>query len=351
MKNFDTRAYNISDFVEWQAGGLLILSPKFQRRAVWTQRAKSYLVDTVMQGKPMPKVLITQGLVDGRNVRTVIDGQQRLRAILEFLDDNYRVSRTYSKEHGGKLYSELPAELKNEILQYELGVDVLFNTELPELLDIFARLNTYSVKLNRTELLNASYLGAFKTQAHLLGHSYAEFLLEAKVLSPSNVARMAEVELLSDLLGGIIVGISSKKSIPTHYRKFDDADQLVLTAAADVRKVMSRIAEIYSPADLSQTNFRRIHFFYSLFMAVAAIEVGVPGLEKYERLTSSNSTIRVEVDELSANFDDEDFPKSERAESDFATFISGARRATTDQPVRQHRTEFILRRLERAGVS
>lgn len=41
MKNFDTRTYSISDFVEWDKNGLLELSPDFQRRSVWTDKAKS----------------------------------------------------------------------------------------------------------------------------------------------------------------------------------------------------------------------------------------------------------------------------------------------------------------------
>ena len=75
MKNFDTRTYNISDFVEWSSKEQLELSPRFQRKSVWTERAKSYLVDTVLRGKPIPKILMTQSLRDGKNIRTVIDGQ------------------------------------------------------------------------------------------------------------------------------------------------------------------------------------------------------------------------------------------------------------------------------------
>jgi hypothetical protein len=80
MKQFDARSYSVADFVEWAGNNLLDLSPKFQRRSVWTRAAKSFLIDTVLRGKPMPKVLLTQDLVGKRNVRTVVDGQQRIRA-------------------------------------------------------------------------------------------------------------------------------------------------------------------------------------------------------------------------------------------------------------------------------
>ncbi len=79
MKKFDTRVYSISDFVEWNSSKLLELSPSFQRRSVWSEKAKSYLMDTIIRGKPVPKVLMTQDLKKSKTIRTIIDGQQRIR--------------------------------------------------------------------------------------------------------------------------------------------------------------------------------------------------------------------------------------------------------------------------------
>ena len=101
MKNFDTRVYSISDFVEWESSNLLNLSPDFQRRSVWSEKAKSYLIDTIIQGKPIPKILITQEVGARRNVRVVVDGQQRLRAILEFISGAFRISRAHNREFAG----------------------------------------------------------------------------------------------------------------------------------------------------------------------------------------------------------------------------------------------------------
>lgn len=47
MKNFDSRTYSINDFIEWDDRGQLEISPKFQRRSVWSPQAKSYLIDTI----------------------------------------------------------------------------------------------------------------------------------------------------------------------------------------------------------------------------------------------------------------------------------------------------------------
>lgn len=353
MKSFDTRTYNISDFAEWQSTKSLMLSPEFQRRAVWTTKAKSYLIDTVLRGKPMPKVLLTQKLVDGRNLRTVVDGQQRLRAILEFMSDDFAVMRTHNQEFAGDRYSDLSPETRDDFLQYEIGVDVLFNTELSELLDIFARLNTYSVKLNSTELLNASYLGAFKTKAHELGHKYAEYWREAGLFTDAKLARMFEVELAADLLGALLRGISSRKQIPSFYRDFDDSEEEVEQAAVDFNKTMSTFSQIYSAEDLRGSNFGRVHLFYSAFLAISSIQTGRPDIPMTD---GSSPTVqhtpimptraRVALDDMSAQFDtytSKDWAGEMPA--NWQEFIQGSRRATTDQGVREERSRFIVQHI------
>ncbi|MGT2425602.1 DUF262 domain-containing protein [Amnibacterium kyonggiense] len=350
MKSFDTRTYSVSDFAEWQGSGQLILSPEFQRRAVWTTKAKSYLIDTVLRGKPMPKVLITQSLVDGRNLRTVVDGQQRLRAILEYMSNDFPVMRTHNQEFAGARYEDLPPAVQGEFWQYEIGVDVLFNTELSELLDIFSRLNTYSVKLNNTELLNATYLGAFKTTAHELGHRYAQYWRESGVFTDTQLARMGEVEMAADLLGALLVGISSRKQIPVFYRDYDDAEDEVERAARMFDNTMSLVGQIYEPSDLRGTNFKRVHFFYSAFLALSSLSQGVPALPvRASSETPNPSRLRVALDDISATFDA--YTAKDRQGTvppEWERFIQGGRRATTDQPVREERSRFIAERLARA---
>ena len=227
MKQFDARSYSIADFLEWDANNLLDLSPKFQRRSVWTRPAKSYLIDTILRGKPMPKVLLTQDLVKQKNLRTVVDGQQRIRAIREFVAGVFTVLRTHNAEYGGKTFSELDDELQAAILQYEIGVDVLYNVGLADMLEIFARINTYSVTLNKQEKLNAKYLGVFKTSAYELGFAYVDYLLEGGVLTEKNVTRMGEAQLASDLLVALVGGVQTTKNIEKYYRDYEQYESKI----------------------------------------------------------------------------------------------------------------------------
>jgi len=157
MKKFDSRAYTISDFVEWDRNKKLILNPDFQRRSVWSDNAKSYLMDTIVRGKPIPKVIMRQILnpTTKQSIREVVDGQQRLRTILSFLSDGFQISKKHNSELGAVFYSQLDENIQEDILTYEISADLLVNMSNSDVLDVFSRLNSYSVILNTQEKINA----------------------------------------------------------------------------------------------------------------------------------------------------------------------------------------------------
>ena len=183
MKNFDSRTYSINDFLEWEDKKQLELSPKFQRRSVWTDTARSYLMDTIVRGKPIPKIFIRQKINPQTRVsiREVVDGQQRLRTILSYLHDGFQISKRHNAQYGGLFFSQLnqvDAEIQTNILNYELSVDLLVNMPDPEVLDVFGRLNSYAVVLNEQEKINAQHFGPFKTLADSIAHTLNDFWLQ-----------------------------------------------------------------------------------------------------------------------------------------------------------------------------
>ena len=192
MKAFDVRAYSISDFQELYNDSKLELSPKFQRRSVWSTSAKAFLADTVIRGKPFPKSILIQEFKEGRTIRVVVDGQQRLRAIFDFIDDGIKVSRAHNKEYAGRVFSALPEEVQSDFLAYEVGCDVPNDAPLHELLDIFARINRYTVKLNPQELRNAQYSGYFKTCASEIGYEFIDYWQTYRILSQTQVYGIGE---------------------------------------------------------------------------------------------------------------------------------------------------------------
>src|ERR1051326_8959040 len=80
--------YRVSDFLSWQRARTLVLSPSFQRRPVWPLAAKSYLVDTVVRGLPVPIIFLREktDLATLGPKRKFVDGQQRLGTLLAFIE-------------------------------------------------------------------------------------------------------------------------------------------------------------------------------------------------------------------------------------------------------------------------
>src|SRR5690349_19082096 len=81
--------YRVSDFLEWHQKKALILNPDFQRGDMWSPAAKTFLIDTILRKLPIPKVYLRTrvDVVSKKSIREVVDGQQRLRAILSFAED------------------------------------------------------------------------------------------------------------------------------------------------------------------------------------------------------------------------------------------------------------------------
>lgn len=342
MKSYDSRTYSINDFVEWDAAKQLELNPKFQRRPVWTDKAKSFLIDTILRGKPIPKIFIRQkiNVTTKTSVREVVDGQQRLRTILSYIKDGFVVSKRQNSICGGILFSQLPEEMQAQVLAYEVSVDLLINLPDSEILDIFSRLNSYAVVLNEQEKINANHFGPFKVLADRIGHKYYDYWTKQGVLTSKQIMRMLEVNLVADLLIAMLEGIKSKKQVKKFYDQYESTfehDTDALEQKFD--QVVSAIDAIY-PEGLSDTEFRRPHLYYSLFTTVAHRLFTLSGLPPppqigYSSPEAARSALE-RVDEIFAISDHEDLSKNEIG------FLRDSRRATTDEKVRLQRTEFLL---------
>src|SRR5438046_3195750 len=131
--------FKVSDFIAWANAGTLILSPSFQRRSVWPVGAKSFLLDTIVRGLPIPIIFLREQKTDLDSLepkREVVDGQQRIRALLAFLvpklvknfdpaRDNFTIKPAHNKDLAGKPFRDLPAEVRQTILDYQFSVHVL----------------------------------------------------------------------------------------------------------------------------------------------------------------------------------------------------------------------------------
>lgn len=275
------RYYTAIHFRDWRDEGILNVSPKFQRRKVWSKPARSYLIDTLLLGMPVPPIYLRVVQAPSRDqvIHEVIDGQQRISAVLDYIDDAYPLSRNIETEWQGRRFSQLPPEQQEQILQYSFTCSVFYGIEDPDVLGIFARMNTFSVRLNAQELRNGRFFGPFKQTAYKVAYEHLEFWRQSRVFTELRIARMAEVELTSELLILQLDGLQDKKkSIDSFYKAYDATfparRRVVQGFNRTISEITASVGEI-----LAASEFRRPPLFYSLFGVVHHRIVGVPKLD------------------------------------------------------------------------
>jgi hypothetical protein len=346
MTNFESRVYSINDYLEWEEKGQLLLNPKFQRRNVWTPTARSFLMDTIIRGKPIPKIFLRLKLnVQTRqSIREVVDGQQRLKTILSFVKDGFMINPKHHPLYGGKFFSELAGVddvVQENILKFNIATDILTNLPDTEILDIFSRLNSYSVVLNEQEKINANHFGPFKSLADEIAHSFNSFWTNNKILKDAEVLRMADVTLTADLLIAMIEGIRSKKDVNKMYavyeKEFDGEPALL------VERFTSIIHDIQNvfPEGMKDTEFKRIHIFYTLFTTLYHLRYGLAEMDKARFSINPADFPRIasRLDSINSIFAAEN--KAE-LNNEQLQFLEDSQRATTDRSVRKRRTEYLI---------
>ncbi|MBA7541794.1 hypothetical protein ES705_34110 [subsurface metagenome] len=337
MQTHKPKTASINDFREWNDRGELVLSPEFQRRKVWSEKARSYLVDTILKGFPIPGVYLRQKihLKTQKTIREVVDGQQRIRAVLDYIKGNFAVSKVHNKKYGGLTFSELPDETKEKYLEYDLSVDLLVGADDLDILEVFARINSYTVILNTQEKLNAEFSGKFKQAVFTLGRDHLEFWRKNKILTNYNIMRMKEAELSTDLVIAMINGIQDRSKIKSYYIKYDDEFPQEDKIVKHFRKCIDTIAEIFEDT-LIESPFRRSTLFYSLFCAIYDILYGLPNSDtpNYQIKRGTYEPIKNALSKLEKELTTkEPSPK-------YFEFKDASTRHTTDQSRRliRHRT-------------
>src|ERR1700676_4004673 len=104
--------YTVSELVDRFKKKELIINRSYQRSAdIWPDSAKVYFIDTILEKYPFPKIYLYQAYDRARKkpIVQVVDGQQRLMTIIDFMNDKFRLSKA-SKNYSGYVFSDLPEE-------------------------------------------------------------------------------------------------------------------------------------------------------------------------------------------------------------------------------------------------
>lgn len=343
MQKPNRASYTAAEFLDWTSSKALVLSPKFQRRGVWQPAARSFFIDTLLRSMPVPPVYLrmSQSPQKDKVVREVIDGQQRISAVVAYLRDEFALSGVSVASWKGKKFSQLDANEQALVRDYAFGAEVFSSLTDAEVLEIFSRLNTYAVKLNEQELRNGRYFGLFKQTVYRLALEHLEFWRLHGIFTERAIARMEEAELVSELLIAGIAGLQDKKkSIDMYYNKFDETFPLKDDVVSRFKAVLGQIAEL-APAPLKETEFHRRPLFYTLYTVIFHRMYGLPGealpspkagslsAKERERIVSGI----VKLSDAIATFGDDDVAYDEHT----ASFVAASLRQTDNLAPRRAR--------------
>src|ERR1700685_1871367 len=97
--------------------GEIIVNKDYQRSdQVWPSVARSYLIETILKGFPIPKLCLYQ-VTDVKSRTThkeIVDGQQRSVAIFDFFNNKFRLSKNDDNDISQRKYSDLDIEYQQK---------------------------------------------------------------------------------------------------------------------------------------------------------------------------------------------------------------------------------------------
>ena len=251
----------------------IVIKAPFQRNPVWSDRQKSALIDTILLEYPIPE-LYMQELTDssGDQKHIVVDGQQRIRAVLSFLAGEFELDDE-SPRWAGLQFDDLSPEDRKKVFEYNFVVRLLPEMPDEEIRAIFQRINRNNVTLNPQELRHATYWGPFIKLMEELAD--LEFWSVAGLFSANDRRRMLDVEYVSELAIAVLNGLQNKKkNLEEFYQQYETKFEEAAHLKGIFIKVLGELEQILP--DLSKTRWRKKSDFYSLFLKFARHASALP---------------------------------------------------------------------------
>lgn len=157
--------------------GKYIVNRRYQRKLVWTLEEKQAFIDSLSKSYSVPLFLFATKEKEGNIQYEIIDGMQRLNAIMSFIEDEFPI-----EINGVEGYFDLNTmastkylldqgllKQKQPVLDRKLCVDITnyplpntyINTDEQSIEEIFRRINSYGKQLSNQEIRQAGALGTF----------------------------------------------------------------------------------------------------------------------------------------------------------------------------------------------
>lgn len=142
--------------------------PDWQREEVWGLGKRQKLIDSILRGWRLPKFYL---LKTSSAEFEVVDGQQRLSAIYDFLSGELEISSDAALKYGGTTYVTLNEDVSDAFDDFEIDIDEIEDASDDEIREFFQRLQE-GFPLSGSEKLNAVNSKLRNFARSLTGHEF-----------------------------------------------------------------------------------------------------------------------------------------------------------------------------------
>ena len=345
---FKSTEYAISWFRQEYMQGNLEIRPPFQRKPVWAGRQKCALIELILCGLPVPEIFMQVTTTsEGETKYAVIDGQQRVRTVLQFVgcdedpgeeeNNKFALEKLEGDSRWKNLtFEDLSPQERQSFYGYDFATRILHTSSDDEVRDMFRRLNRYLTPLNAQELRNATYSGPFMVLVTRLGDD--DYWAANGIVAPAAIRRMRDVEFVSELVIGVLHGPQggSGRILDEYYKQYEDcedefpeqreAEKLFAESLRIVRKTLP---------DIMKTRWRNRTDFYTLFVAVALLVRDGQRPGKFEALRNALVDF---ADKVKSRLADE----QNRASSEVIAYVRAVEKGANDKKRRADRHAALL---------
>jgi hypothetical protein len=338
--------FTVADYCAAFERNEIRVNTEYQRsNKVWPDAARSFLIETILLGYPIPKLFLHQ-ITDVRSRRAykeIVDGQQRTKAIIDFFSDQLRLStRTEIEGVSGKTYSELDDDLKGKFLNYSLSTDLFVAAQPVEIREVFRRMNSYTVPLNPEEKRHATFQGKFKWFIYQVSKQLDATFTLTGIFKEKNLVRMADAKLLCEIVHAVLNGITTTnaKKLDTLYRQHDENFEREEELS---QRLVSAFDFILPFEEIHNSPLMKPFSVYSLILAISHLADPIDELQPYYEVRQGQdlNDNRLYLENLAALSDALEDP--DEAPADFKPFVDASTSKTNVARERITRFQWYCR--------
>jgi uncharacterized protein with ParB-like and HNH nuclease domain len=105
-----------------------LVNRRYQRKLVWSIEEKKSFINSIINGYPVPLILLAEIKSPGEKILEIIDGMQRMNAIMSFINQEFDINGKYfdldTMADSKLLKDQKKLDQKKEILDRAICADI-----------------------------------------------------------------------------------------------------------------------------------------------------------------------------------------------------------------------------------